>query len=61
MRCETSETFTIGLTNRWSQLLAVAMRAFNFLKQFRCLPRSPPPAMAQLRLVRPHGTRALDR
>jgi hypothetical protein len=23
-----------GLTNRWSQPLAVAMRAFNFMKQF---------------------------
>jgi hypothetical protein len=44
------------LTNRWSQPLAAAKSTFDFMKHIvdviRQLPDSPPPAVAQLRLVR---------
>ena len=41
------------LTKRWSEPLAAVMRTFDFMKQFSSLPRSLPPAVAQLCLVRP--------
>ncbi len=42
----------LGLTNRWSQPLAVVMTTFDLMKPFSMFPRSLPPAVAQLRLVR---------
>ena len=40
------------LTNRSSQALAAVMTTFNFMKQFLMFATPPPPAVAQLCLVR---------